>query len=354
MIRFPGRDESGDIPRRLSARVSIIIPCRNEVSTMGGLLRSLVEDTPDDCEIIVADGCSDDGTREVVAALVAEHPRIRLIDNRGLTAAAGLNRAIGVATGQYIIRLDAHTRYARDYVATSLRVLEETGAAKVGGPQLAEGFHYIQRAVAVAAHSPLAVGGSRIHDPAFEGPTDCVIYGCWRREIFDQVGLFDEELARNEDGEHDRRIGDHGGMVWQSPAIRSWYQPRQRLRDVFRQYSQYGYYKALEFRKFRRVRSLRHLAPGALVLVWMVLLAASPVVAEARLALTGLVLAYLGFIGLATTQVCAREKAWGVAPVVPLAMMAMQLGYGVGFLRGGWELGILSRPVNTTFQLLTR
>ena len=179
----------------------------------------------------------------------------------------GLNAAIRVAQGSIIIRLDAHTKYAPDYIRQCLAVLQETGADNVGGPCIAEGKGFVSQAIAAAFHSPFAVGGARWHDLDYVGAADTVHLGCWRREVFDRIGLFDEELVRNQDDEFNLRLTRAGGKIWHSPRIKSWYRPRESLRALIRQYMQYGYWKVRVIQKHKMPASVRHLIPGGFVLL---------------------------------------------------------------------------------------
>ena len=233
--------------------VSIIIPCRNEKDYIEACMRSILaqEPSPGGFEIIVADGMSNDGTRDVLKRLVGEDPRLRIIDNHDRIVSAGLNAAIRAAQGKVIIRMDAHTEYASDYIRQCLAVLQETGADNVGGPWVAKGKGFVSQAIMAAFQSPFAAGGARGHDPVYVGVVDTVYLGCWPREVFDRIGLFDEELIRNQDDEFNLRLLRAGGKIWQSPQVRSWYRPRESLRSLFRQYMQYGYWKVRVIQKHR-------------------------------------------------------------------------------------------------------
>src|SRR5262249_46507755 len=184
-----------------SSAVSIIIPCLNEVTSIEKTLRSIFSQqrSTEHFDVIVADGMSDDGTRDLLATIAANCPQLRVIDNPARIQAAGLNAAIAVAKGHIIVRMDAHTDYAPDYVSQCWAGSEEPEAAAVGGPGVGRGTRLVQRAIAAVFQSPFCAGTSRGHDPAYSGPIDTVYLGCWRRELFDRLGLFDEELVRNED-----------------------------------------------------------------------------------------------------------------------------------------------------------
>src|SRR5260370_4219804 len=188
--------------------VSIIIPCRNEVGHIEDCLLSVLaqEEPPGGFEVIVADGMSDDGTRGLLRKIQTTEPRVRMIDNPKRIASTGLNAAIQVARGEIIVRMDAHTKYAPDYVRQCVEVLEATGADNVGGPWIAQGEGLISRAIAAAFQSPFAAGGARSHAPDYEGPVDSVYLGSWRKDTFRRFGYFDEEMVRNQDDEHNLRI----------------------------------------------------------------------------------------------------------------------------------------------------
>src|ERR1051325_1065353 len=247
--------------------VSIVLPCRNEQGYIQGCLESVLLQDPHEggFEIVVADGISTDGTREYLQQIAKQHPQIRVFDNPGRIVSTGLSAAIRAARGDIIVRMDAHTVYAQDYVRQCLAVMAETGADNVGGPMQTTAETYMERAIQAVFHSAVAVGGARSHQIDHEGFVDTVIYGCWKKSVFERVGYFDEELVRNQDDEHNLRLTRAGGKIYQSKRIRSWYHVRGSLRALFRQYMQYGYWKALVVRKHQAPASFRHLVPGALV-----------------------------------------------------------------------------------------
>src|SRR5437667_1091572 len=247
--------------------VSVVLPCRNEAGHIEACIESILGQEPPEggFEIIVADGVSTDGTREYLQQRAAQHPHLRILNNPGRIVSCGLNAAIRAALGEIIVRMDAHTTYAPDYVKQCLAVLNETGADNVGGPMRTRADTFMEEAIRAVFHSAWAVGGARSHDPAYEGLVDTVIYGCWKKSVFDQVGLFDEELVRNQDDEHNLRIARAGGRIYQSPRIRSWYHVRGSLAALFRQYMQYGYWKVMVIRKNHLHALFRHVVPVAFV-----------------------------------------------------------------------------------------
>jgi succinoglycan biosynthesis protein ExoA len=334
--------------------VTVIIPCRNEARHIARCLRDVLsfEAPAGGAEVIVADGMSDDGTREIVARLAAEDARIRLLDNPHRSQAPGLNAAIRAARASVIVRVDAHTEYAPDYLAQCLRTLRDTGADNVGGPWVARGRTYLQRCIAAAFNDPFAVGGARGHQVDYEGPVDSVYLGCWRRETLERVGLFDERFVRNEDDELSFRLIRAGGTVWQSPRIRAWYTPRDSLVSLFRQYWQYGYWKVRVIQKHHAPAAIRHLVPGSFVAALLLLAAAAPFVREARLGLAALAGAYL-LAAVAASVVTARRHGWALLPAMPAVLFCFHVGYGLGFLVGVWDF-VVRRRATGRFVALTR
>jgi succinoglycan biosynthesis protein ExoA len=317
--------------------IAIVIPCRNEAGCIAEVLDSvLAQDLAGiDWEVIVADGMSDDGTREILDLYRAREPRIRVIDNPARAVPAGLNAAIRGARGEIILRMDAHTSYAPDYVRNCLRTLRATGAENVGGPARTKPRGFWGRAIAAAYHSPVACGGAKFHDATYEGWADTVPYGCWRKATLLEIGLFDETLVRNQDDELNLRLSRAGGRIWQSPSIVSWYQPRASLRRLFQQYFQYGFWKVAVIRKHRIPASWRHLIPATFVAAAALLpLAALALRSQFVLAAWMAMLATYFLAILAASVQCARRYGWTLLPVLPVVFAAYHFSYGAGFLAG--------------------
>jgi succinoglycan biosynthesis protein ExoA len=336
--------------------LSVIVPCRNEAAFIDAFLQSLAGQEGLDAgdELLVADGMSDDGTREILRAWMERDPRIRMIDNPERIVSTGLNRAIRAARGEIIVRMDVHTEYDPDYVRQCVRVLKETGADNVGGPWVAAGRGAVQRAIALAFQSPFSCGGARGHNAAYEGAVDTVYLGCWRRGTLEEIGLFDEELVRNQDDELNLRLSRRGGRIWQSPRIRSRYYPRPSIGALFRQYVQYGYWKMRVIRKHRLPASVRHLIPGGFIATLLVLLLLSPFSAvAARLGVVLFLLYAAANLGVSLAT-CIKARQMRFLPSLPVIFAAFHFGYGWGFLRGCVDFVLLGRQGRRRFSQVTR
>ena len=335
--------------------VSVVIPCRNERDQIETALQSILaqEPPPGGFEVIVADGMSDDGTRELLLQLAIQDKRLHIIDNPARITPSGMNVGIGAAKGRYVAIMGAHNTYAPDYLGQCIEVLEQRNADNVGGALICDAKSWLQRAIAAAHHSLFSVGGARWHNANYEGPADTVFGGLYRREVFDRVGLFDEELVRNQDDEFNLRLTRAGGKIWQSPRIKSWYHPRESLGSLFQQQIQYGYWKVRVIQKHKIPASIRHLVPGCFVISLILLALASPwsrVALWGWIELAGLYLA----CNLAASILTSWRTDWGFFPLLPFVFTCYHFGYGYGFLRGLLDFVIFQREPTRAYTKLTR
>jgi succinoglycan biosynthesis protein ExoA len=334
--------------------VSVVIPCRNEEHFIDQCLTDVAaQDYAGQIECIVADGDSTDRTRERLVLWSQRLPRLKLIRNEQRTVSAGLNRAIGAAAGEVIVRVDVHTRYARDYVSQCVIALRATGADNVGGPWRASGASWLQSAISAAFQSGFGSGGARSRRSNYEGAVDSVYLGCWRKQTLIDLGLFDPEFVRNQDDELNLRITRGGGTVWQTPRIQSWYEPRGSLTQLFRQYAQYGYWKVRVVQKHRLPGAWRHVIPALAVACGAILVLLAPFSSLAsRVALAG-ISAYGALAVGAGVYSAVRNRSLSQAAVLPVIFAVLHVSYGVGFLKGLFDFLILRRS-STAMSRLSR
>lgn len=203
----------------------------------------LAQDYPGELQVVLAVGPSRDRTRAVADQVSAEDPRVVVVDNPSGRTPDGLNAAIAASSHDIVVRMDGHGALSDGYIRRAVEVLEETGAANVGGVMLAEGTSDLQQAVAVAMRSPLGIGAARFHVGGEAGPVDTVYLGVFRREWLERVGGYDTEFTRAQDWEMNHRIREAGGTVWFTPELTVTYRPRATFRDLARQFYTTGQWR---------------------------------------------------------------------------------------------------------------
>lgn len=297
--------------------VTVAVPVYNEETHIGGCLDALSAQTYIGViEIVVVDGGSTDRTREVVAR---SGGNVRLLDNPRRIQSAALNVALRAARGEVFVRVDGHCVVDPDYVERCVQTLEGTGAAMVGGAMHPVASGWLPNGIAAAMSSTLGAGPARFHVGGPAGWVDTVYLGAFRTSLARGLGGYREDVGVNEDAELALRMRAHGG-VWFEPSIRSTYSPRSALWPVARQFYRYGRSRAATVRLHPGAIAPRQLAAPLLVTAL-----ASP---WRRVTLA----AYTAFLAVAASRQLAREPR--STPGLVLALPAMHLPWGIGFLRG--------------------
>jgi succinoglycan biosynthesis protein ExoA len=314
--------------------VSIVIPIRNEEAAIRDCLDAvLAQDYPGDrFEVIVVDGESDDGSRQIVEEYAARDGRVRLLPNPLRIVPTAMNIGIRAARGHIVARVDGHTQLARDYLRVGVETLRRTAADNVGGLIRPVGGTLFGDAVATAMCSRFGIGAS-FHFSAMEMEADTVYMGMWPRRTFVRFGLFDEELVRNQDDELNYRIRKGGGRVWLNPGMRSSYRNRTSPERLARQFFQYGVWKVRVLQKHPRQMSWRHFVPPCFVLAVVL---GAPLATFCRP--VGVALrAAIGLYAAGVMIVAARQRAArGVATwlATTLAFVIIHVAWGMGFAVG--------------------
>ena len=336
--------------------VSIVVPCRNEAEYIGPLLDSILanEYPRDRLEVLIVDGMSDDGTRAVIAGYASRHSVIKLLDNPKRITPCALNLGISRTRGTIIMRMDAHVHYPPTYVADLVDWLVRTGADNVGGAcvTLPANGTATARAIAAALAHPFGIGNARFRLGTTElRDVDTVPFGCFRREVFERVGLFDEDLVRNQDDEFNFRLLRAGGRVVIVPGVVSQYYARASLGKLWRMFFQYGYFKPLVARKVGAVMTARQLVPPLFVSILLLAALLAPWLRGARLILSLELGAYAAAELVGTAMVVGRE-GWVVGLTSSVVFPVLHVAYGVGYLLGTLDLLLRrrrkARPVPLT------
>ncbi len=318
--------------------VSVVMPVLNEERHLAAAVsRVLDQEYPGEVEVILCLGPSQDATRAIADQLVAADARIRVVDNPAGRTPHALNLGIGAAQHDIVVRVDGHGELTEGYIARAVELLEETGAANVGGVMDAQGETAFEQAVASAYTTRLGLGGSAFHlaeSPAGEAET--VFLGVFRKEALTAVGGFDETMHRAQDWELNYRLRGSGQRVWFSPELRVTYRPRSSLRALLKQMYDTGKWRREVFRRHPETANLRYLAPPVAVsglalgtTAGLVGLGTGSRVLKLGFAAP---LGYLAVVLVGTVTagpLPPRARAW-----LPVVLTATHLAWGSGFLVG--------------------
>jgi glycosyltransferase involved in cell wall biosynthesis len=317
--------------------VSVIVPIRNEERYIADCLRSLLQQTypAASYEIIVLDGRSSDKSREIVDGLSRESPHLFCIDNPAGTAPAAMNIGIRHAQGDVIIRADGHNFYPTDYIENCVKCLEWSGADNVGGPWLTVPADNTlgARLVAAMLSNPFGVGDSRFRISSKEGFVETVPFGAFRRGVFDRVGMYNEKLVRNQDNELNARIRRAGGKIYQTSALQTTYHPVAGFLQLLKQIYRNSQWHVFSVRENAKSMGLRHFAPALFVVIFAVLIGASPVSPAAAILLASLLVGYL-LTGWYFAFSKSKSYGLGLRLLFPFGCVCFHVSYGLGTLAG--------------------
>jgi len=301
--------------------ISILIPIRNEAAYIQRCLEAvLAQDYPSDrLEILIADGLSEDGTREKISEFQKAHPQINVFDNPMGIVPTALNILISRAKGEILVRVDGHCVIAQGYIRNCVAHLQEDQVDGVGGPMHSIGEDHISKVIAIAMSSKFLV--------------DTVPFPAYTRAIIDKVGLYDEELVRNQDDEYNYRIRKAGGKILLAADVRSTYYSRGSLKKLWRQYFQYGYYKVRVLQKHPKQMRLRQFIPPTFVSTLILGLLISLTFTQGWMAFTALAGIYM-LTNLAASTLIAIRKGWKLFGLLPITFATIHFSYGLGFIAG--------------------
>lgn len=309
--------------------VSVIMPVLNEERHLRGAVQAiLAQEYAGEMEVVIAIGPSTDRTDEIAAQLVAEDPRVHTVPNPTGRTPAALNAAIKASRHPVVVRVDGHGMLSPNYIATAVRLLEETGAQNVGGIMHAEGENDWEHAVAAAMTSKIGVGNAAFHTGGQAGPAETVYLGVFRREALEQQGGYNEEFIRAQDWELNFRIREAGGLIWFSPELKVSYRPRPSVKALAKQYKDYGRWRHVVARYHEGSINLRYLAPPAAVCA-----IAAGLVVGATLTPLGFVIpgGYLAAIAAGSLP-AGRGLPAKARLQIPVALATMHMSWGFGFL----------------------
>ncbi len=308
----------------------IVVPCLNEAAHIEALVEKLRRSLePLRAKIVIADGGSTDGTREIAHRLAAEDSRVLLLDNPQRIQSAAVNRVVSkFGSGfDFLIRIDAHASYPDGYCETLVDEALAMGADSVVVAMETVGLSTFQKATALAQNSKLGNGGSKHRTGAAGQWVEHGHHALMRIAAFKAIGGYDETFSHNEDAEFDYRLRKAGYRIWMTDRTSMVYYPRTRIGPLFRQYFAYGRGRAKNILKHRAMPGLRQILP----------LAVAPVAFGALLA----TISWTAIIPFGLwTAVCLGYGAWialgqrnPYGPLAAVSAMIMHLAWSAGFWR---------------------
>jgi len=320
-------------------KVSIIIPARNEEKFIKRCVESFLNcDYPGELiEVIVVDGMSEDRTVEIVTSLSQEHQNIKLLYNEKRTTPVARNIGIKASVGEYVMFFDAHSIASVDYISKCVKRIQETDADNVGGVMKTE--PRVKSAVGIAISkvlsSPLGVGGAKFRTGVSK-PTevDTVPFGCYKREVFDRIGYFNEKLVRNQDIEFNLRLKRAGGKIILFPDIELTYYSRSTFKELWKNNFGNGFWVVAAKRYAKVPYSTRHLVPLAFVLFLLIGLLISLLASCFSFIYVSLLTIYLAVVILFSFAHAMQAKKKHVFFAAIVTYPVLHISYGVGSLLG--------------------
>lgn len=330
----------------MSILVSIIIPCRNEEKFIAQCLDSLIaQNFPKDrWEILVVDGNSEDKTKEIARDYQNKYPFIRLLDNPKKTTPISMNIGIKESKGLIVLKIDAHAVYDKNYVRNCLKTLKDYKADNVGGILISQPANKTLRAKAIAfsltsffgaGNSYFRTGSKQVRE------VDTVSFGCYRKDVFERIGLYNEKLTRSQDMELNMRLKKAGGKIILSPDIIAYYYPKSTFYDFFIHNFKDGFWSVYPLKIINPITTkqkfgvragmplkLRHYIPLAFILTLLI---------------TGLfisslfefiIIIYLLASFCFSFKFAIKEMSPAYFIFLPIAFAIRHIGYGLGSLWG--------------------
>ncbi len=315
--------------------VSVVIPMHNEAPNIRRCVESILNQTypTERLEVVVVDGISDDGSREILRELDQEYENVHCHDNPLRITPRALNIGVRNSKGDVIIILGAHTKINEDFIALNIEYMQMRGEVCTGGTQINVGDSWLQQAIGAGMASPFGIPTAPYRFERKERYVDTVVYAAYKREVLEEAGLFEEDLHIAEDAELNWRIRQKKHKIFFSPKIVSYYYPRPTLGKLFKQFFNYGLMRVNVIKKHPDAFRLLHLLPAAAIVLGGFLAGMSffhNAFFYTLLILSGL---YVGGLG-AGSILTARKTQWKFLPALPSVFSTLHFGFGVGFVVG--------------------
>ncbi len=324
--------------------VSIIIPCRNERKYISRCLDSIVSQNypKDKLEILVVDGVSEDGTREIIEEYSERFPFVRLLSNPQKITPVAINMGIKEAKGEIIVRVSGHATYQQDHISKCLKYLEEYKADNVGGKiiTVSRDNTFVGKAITSGLSCCFGVGDSYFRTGSKQPRWVDTVFGeCCRRDVFDKIGFFNEKLVRGQDMEFSLRLKKAGYRTLLVPEILVYYHARSDFRSFLRHNFINGIWAVYPF-KFSNVIpvSLRHLVPLVFVLSLAVTGTLSFLVSFFKWVFLGIIFSYCLANICISAKMALEKKDFRYLFFMPIVFATLHISYGLGSGLGAIKL----------------
>lgn len=321
-----------------SLKLSVIVPIFNEERFLESCVASLLrQDFPrEEMELLLVDGASTDRTPVLLERLAKAHPdRIRVLQNPKRIQAAAMNLGAKAARGTYLIRVDAHADYPKNYFSRCVALMEETGAQNVGCACNTQGKTPKAQVIAMLLTSPFGVGGAAFRTGGESGWVDTVPFGTFRKDYYESIGGFDERLARSEDNEINYRIRKNGGKIYMTNEMAVTYYCRETVGALARMAYANGKWNVIAAKLCPGSMSLKYFVPLAFVLSLLLM----PLLCLVHPAFGWLFAAELAlYVGLSLFFALKKTRDIRKLPFLWALFPIFHISYGAGSLAGLWAL----------------
>jgi GT2 family glycosyltransferase len=334
-------------------KVAVVIPCKNEENYIEKCIYSILNSSyPIDLiDIYVCDGLSTDATPRIVENIALKHPQVHLLINQAQTTPQGLNLGLKTATSDLKIILGAHAEVDKEFISENVKAIQKDSSIGCAGGVIQNVFeNKTSEIIGAAMSSPFGVGNAHFRTGGKEGFVDTVAFGAYKKEVFETIGYFDEELVRNQDDEFNFRLIKNGYKIWLSPKIISLYYVRASYQKLFRQYYQYGYWKVFVNKKHQTVTSIRQLIP----LFFVLFLIFGSILSFLNIYLLGLFVLTLGCYFILGLYFAKKVSSFKQLFPVFFTFLVLHISYGSGYLKGIIDFMLLNKQPQKKSMELTR
>ena len=333
--------------------VSVIIPCLNEKNYIIRCLNSINNQSYPKhlITVFICDGNSDDGTQDLIETFNSNHSNFTFLNNEKKTTPFALNLGINNSNADVIIILGAHSELDKDYILNCLKTFKISEEIMCVGGLLQNVYEsQTSKIIGASMSSSFGVGNAHFRTGKKNGYVDTVAFGAYRKDIFSKVGLFDEELIRNQDDEFNYRITSNGYKIFLNSEITCKYFVRSSYMKLFKQYYQYGFWKVFVNKKHKTITTLRQLIPMFFVVFLFILVLILTINPILFISLSFFLLFYI-VLALFFAFKIASNISDGLK--ISFTFFILHISYGSGYIKGIFDLFLLGKKIKKN-ESLTR